>query len=233
MNATVVRLESAAGGEPAGGRVHWRDRAARGAWPSPRPARSRFRPRTRTSRRTTRRERTSRTSRCRAPGFPASTPMFIEQCDGVAPSATGWDPTVDCDLGSVAGARDVGRQRQRHVLGDRPRIAGSGRSRVRARSRTSTASGPPRPTRTTGLPSYTNCQIRVSSNNSAATDRPGVPDDHAPEPLGAGGSDRGEGALRLDDYDHRVDDGHVHARFDPRLAGHEQHGDVHVEQQVA
>src|ERR1700733_5939702 len=30
-------------------------------------------------------------------GFPDSTPMFIEQCDGVSPAATGWDPTSDCD----------------------------------------------------------------------------------------------------------------------------------------
>ena len=33
-------------------------------------------------------------------GFAADTSVYIEQCDGVSPTAIGWDPTTNCDLGS-------------------------------------------------------------------------------------------------------------------------------------
>ncbi len=35
-----------------------------------------------------------------ASGYAPDDQVFIEQCDGVAPTAVGWDPSQNCDLGS-------------------------------------------------------------------------------------------------------------------------------------
>ncbi|MGZ6996560.1 MAG: hypothetical protein ACXVIM_15225, partial [Acidimicrobiia bacterium] len=35
-----------------------------------------------------------------ASGYSAGSQVFIEQCDGTPPTATGWDPTTNCDLGA-------------------------------------------------------------------------------------------------------------------------------------
>lgn len=102
-------------------------------------------------------------------GFPDSTAMFVEVCDGVSPSAQGWDPTLDCDLGSSPGSAasdasgnvtfsstDLNR-RFRPFEGASPQGDFN-------------CLGPSQTDPNNGLTSYTNCQIRVSSNNSAATD---------------------------------------------------------------
>src|SRR6478752_4596952 len=39
-----------------------------------------------------------------ATGFTAGSNIFVEQCDGVAPTTVGWDPSVNCDLGSSPAA---------------------------------------------------------------------------------------------------------------------------------
>jgi hypothetical protein len=102
-------------------------------------------------------------------GFPVSTLMFIEQCDGLAPSAPGWDATVDCDAGSspapvmsTAGgavsflATDLNR-RFRPFEGASPQ-------------QNFNCLGPAQANPNNGLVNWTNCQIRVASSTSAATD---------------------------------------------------------------
>src|SRR5215831_12103918 len=47
-----------------------------------------------------------------ATGFRPGQNVFIEQCDGTAPTAQGWDPTLNCDNGASpppAIADDSGR----------------------------------------------------------------------------------------------------------------------------
>ena len=101
-------------------------------------------------------------------GFPANTPMFIEQCDGTSPTAPGWDPTINCDLGSSPGsamsdgsgavsfsATDLNR-RFRPFEGPSPQ-------------QNFNCLGPAQADPNNGLANYTNCQIRVASNLSAAT----------------------------------------------------------------
>ena len=101
-------------------------------------------------------------------GFPDSTPIYIEQCDGVSPTSPSWDPSQDCDLGSspaavtsstsgavTFSATDVGHRFQPFEDESPEGIFNCLGSAQAAPAN--------------GLPSYTNCQIRVSSDDSALT----------------------------------------------------------------
>lgn len=101
-------------------------------------------------------------------GFPASTPVFAEICDGTPSSAAGWDPTINCDLGSAGSsttsngsgvatfpANDVNK----HV---NPFKGPSPQGFFNC-----IAPGESDPNN--GLPTFTNCQLRVSTNNTAGT----------------------------------------------------------------
>jgi hypothetical protein len=101
-------------------------------------------------------------------GFPPGKLAYIEECDGVAPSAPQWSPTSHCDLGSSPAAAIVSpdgvasfpasdRNRAFHpFVGESPQsifnCTGAGVTAPR-----------------NDLPGYDNCKIRVSTNNSAVT----------------------------------------------------------------
>ncbi len=103
----------------------------------------------------------------RASGFQPDDSVFVEQCDGTPVSDFGWDPTINCDLGSspapaIADAdgnvtfsvSNLNHQ-FRPFKGDSPQ----GLFNCRASGEAATSS----------LPSYTNCKVRLSTNNSIGT----------------------------------------------------------------
>jgi len=103
-----------------------------------------------------------------ASGFAAGRPVFIEQCDGITPSTPNWSPTLNCDPGAspppiIADAQGSAtfpasnpNRAFRPFEGESPQSMFNCMSRQRRAPNNS-------------LPSFTNCQVRVSTNNSAAT----------------------------------------------------------------
>jgi hypothetical protein len=104
----------------------------------------------------------------KASGFTPSTNVFVEQCDGTAPSTAGWDPTINCDLGSSPAA--VASDASGSVTFDAadvnhrftPFKGESPQSLFNCLATGQAAPG-------NGLPNYTNCQVRISSNNTGPT----------------------------------------------------------------
>jgi hypothetical protein len=101
-------------------------------------------------------------------GFTAGRLAYIEQCDGVAPTASQWSPTSHCDLGSSPAAAIVSadgiasfpaseRNRAFHpFVGESPQSIFN-----------CTGAGVTAPHN--DLPSYDDCKLRVSTNNSSVT----------------------------------------------------------------
>lgn len=103
-----------------------------------------------------------------ASGFEPGVNVYIEQCDGTSTSDVFWDPTLNCDLGtspapSVAdasgnvtfGSGDV-NHRFVPFRGESPQGLFD-------------CLGPNDAPTGSGSPSFTNCQVRVSSNNTSVT----------------------------------------------------------------
>jgi hypothetical protein len=103
-----------------------------------------------------------------ATGFAVNTPVFVEQCDGTSPTAPQWSPTEHCDLGSspaaanadASGAVKFDPADSSHAF--YPFVGESPQSIFNCN-----ASGGRTPNN--GLPNFTNCQVRVSTNNSMVT----------------------------------------------------------------
>jgi hypothetical protein len=102
-------------------------------------------------------------------GFPANTPIYVEECDGVAPTSPGWSPTTHCDNQTSGtpitsdGSGNVTFPASNQNSNFIPFPAGlspSGLFNCIAPGQT-----PP----SNGKPSYTNCQLRMSSNDSGVT----------------------------------------------------------------
>ena len=85
------------------------------------------------------------------------------------PTAVGWDPTINCDLGSSPAPVVVRRERERVRSRRATPTTSSARSRARARRASSTASLRTTRRPTTGCRTTGACQVRVSTNNAAAT----------------------------------------------------------------
>ena len=102
------------------------------------------------------------------PGFAATSNVFVEQCDGVAPTAVGWDPTTNCDLGSSpAAAIADGSGNVTFDMTDlnhtfHPFKGASPQGIFNCLSLND-------PSPNNGLTDHRTCKIRVSTNNSAAT----------------------------------------------------------------
>jgi hypothetical protein len=103
-----------------------------------------------------------------ASGLTPGTQAFVEQCDGVAPSAIGWSPTIDCDLGSSPAPVTVDSGGNATFLASSVSHAFTPFKGLSPQSQfnclASNDAG-----LTNGHPNFTNCQVRVSSNNSFAT----------------------------------------------------------------
>ena len=103
-----------------------------------------------------------------ASGFPPNSPVLVEQCDGIPATTPGWDPTLNCDLVSspsaaIADANGVAtfpttdpNRRFTPFKGESPQSIFN-------------CLAPGQASPNNGLPDFTNCKIRVSSNNSAVT----------------------------------------------------------------
>jgi hypothetical protein len=104
-----------------------------------------------------------------ASGFTHGQQVFVEECDGVPSTAPGWSPTIHCDNATspsavtADGSGHVDFPKDDPNFGFTPFPAGvspSGQFNC-------LYSGEPDPGN--GRTSYTNCQLRVSSNNAAST----------------------------------------------------------------
>jgi hypothetical protein len=104
-------------------------------------------------------------------GYPTTLPkpnIFEEICDGTPSTAQGWDPTINCDAGTA------GSSTQPDASGNVSFPASDPNKHVnpfRGESPSGlfncihTGDTPP----ANGLPTFDNCQLRVSSNNTAST----------------------------------------------------------------
>jgi hypothetical protein len=133
-----------------------------------------------------------------ATGFAPTTNVYVEQCDGTAPTAVGWDPTVNCDLGTspapvvADGSGNVSFPTTDPNHAVHPFKGASPQGIFNCLS-------PNDPAISNGLPTSRSCQIRVSTSNSAATTdqvflKIQLPDDDdtvPPAPLKVGISDSG------------------------------------------
>jgi len=101
-------------------------------------------------------------------GLPSQKVVYVEQCDGVAPTDPNWSTTRDCDLGSSPAGAIVSPQGEaRFDVADRnhafhPFVGASPQGLFNC-LRPGAAS--PR----NGLPDFHTCQIRVSSSNGQPT----------------------------------------------------------------
>jgi hypothetical protein len=101
-------------------------------------------------------------------GFTAGANVFIEQCDGIAPTAQGWDPTINCDLGtSPAAAIADGSGNVTFDVADlnhkfTPFKGPSPQGIFNCLSLND-------PSPNNGLPDHRLCKVRLSTNNSAST----------------------------------------------------------------
>ena len=103
-----------------------------------------------------------------ASGYVPGSLVSVEQCDGVDPTTFGWSPTADCDLGSSPAQAIVASDGSvTFPAGDvnHAFVPFKGESPQSLFNCLSAHQVDPN----NGLPSYTNCSLRVSSNNNAAT----------------------------------------------------------------
>lgn len=103
-----------------------------------------------------------------ASGFASGALVYVEQCDGVAPTAPQWSPTANCDLGSspapaIADAHGVAT----FAAADRNRAFRPFAGESPQSMFNCLAPGQRAPAN--GLKSFANCSLRVSTNNAAVT----------------------------------------------------------------
>jgi hypothetical protein len=106
----------------------------------------------------------------KAGGFEPYESVFVEMCNGRPASAADWSPTIDCDLGSSPAAAVADESGVATFAADDPNhslfpFVGPGPQEL-FQCFAAGATGPAR----TGIESYTNCQLRVSTSNTDATD---------------------------------------------------------------
>jgi len=103
-----------------------------------------------------------------ATGFPERTAVYVEQCDGTSPTMLRWSPTEHCDLGSSPAAVYADANCNVTFAASDPKhaffpfVGESPQSLFNC-----LPSGGAAPNN--GLPNFTNCQVRVSSNDADVT----------------------------------------------------------------
>jgi hypothetical protein len=102
-----------------------------------------------------------------ANGFTPLQPVYVEECDGKTPNVGSWNVTLDCDNGRTTPGNDAdGNGNVTFSVGNgfpfTPFKGESPSSLFNCLSPHGAAIG-------NGLTNYTNCQIRVSSNNAGKT----------------------------------------------------------------
>lgn len=104
----------------------------------------------------------------KAKGFEPYANVFIEQCNGRPPSASGWSPTIDCDLGSSPAAAIADANGVATFAADDPNHAlypfvGPGPQEL-FNCLPAKAAAPGN-----GFPDFRDCQLRVSTSNAEGT----------------------------------------------------------------
>jgi hypothetical protein len=103
-----------------------------------------------------------------ATGFRPGSLVYVEQCDGVAPTSANWTPTLNCDIGSSPAAAVVDSRGVATFKADdrnhafHPFVGASPQQVFNC-----VAPGAAAPKNT--LKTFTNCRVRVSSSNAAET----------------------------------------------------------------
>jgi hypothetical protein len=101
-------------------------------------------------------------------GWSRGQPVYVEQCDGVPPTATGWDPAGDCDTETSPAA----------ALGDahgNVSFLSTSHNYAAPVFRGASPQGlfnclsPNQPDPHNGLPTFRTCQLRMSSSNTNPT----------------------------------------------------------------
>jgi hypothetical protein len=101
-------------------------------------------------------------------GYPeAAGSVFIEQCDGVAPSTAGYTPLDHCDAATSPAAVDVGADGLATFPADDLNFGFTPFKGKSPQNKFNCVA--PGETLNNGKPSFENCQIRVSTNNLAVT----------------------------------------------------------------
>ena len=101
-------------------------------------------------------------------GFTAGSQVYIEQCDGVPSSTSGWSPTEHCDLGTspsaviVSAGGTVTFPAGNANFGFTPFKGLSPQGLF-------TCGAPADTDPNDGLPYFENCQVRISTSNTAVT----------------------------------------------------------------
>ena len=103
-------------------------------------------------------------------GFAPQQQVFVEQCDGLSPSTPNWDPTIDCDSGSSPAPVAVSSDGRAVFAADdlnhrfTPFVGSSPQDQFSC-----LPAGAPAGGGGAGMPAYSNCQVRVSTNNATVT----------------------------------------------------------------
>ncbi|MGZ6994588.1 MAG: hypothetical protein ACXVIM_05210, partial [Acidimicrobiia bacterium] len=105
----------------------------------------------------------------KARGFEPYANVFIEQCNGRPPSAENWAPSLDCDLGSAPAAAIADANGVATFAANDPNHAlypfvGPG-PEVLFNCLSAKGASPGN-----GMPDFRDCQLRISTSNTAATD---------------------------------------------------------------
>ena len=103
-------------------------------------------------------------------GFPPNAPnVVVEECDGVPSSAPGWSPTTHCDLATSPSPKPADANGNYTFPANDPNFGFTPFPPGLSPQGLFNCLYQGQPNPNNGRPNYTNCQLRVSSNNSAAT----------------------------------------------------------------
>ena len=103
-----------------------------------------------------------------ASGYEPGVRVFVEQCDGLAPSAPGWTPLEHCDNATAPAAVEVGADGSARFSAKDPNFAFTpftGKSPQGLFN----CLAPGQPSLSNGLPDFFNCRIRVASDTLEVT----------------------------------------------------------------
>jgi hypothetical protein len=104
-------------------------------------------------------------------GFPANAPnVVVEQCDGTNPATTpGWSPNTHCDLATSPSPTSADANGNYTFPANDPNFGFTPFPPGPSPSNLFNCLYPGQTPPANGKPSFTNCQIRVSSNDTAVT----------------------------------------------------------------
>jgi hypothetical protein len=103
-----------------------------------------------------------------ASGFTAGQQVYIEQCDGVPSTSPGWNPTEHCDLGTSPSARTADASGNVTFTANDPNFGFTPFKGLSPQG-LFTCGAPGDTDPSDGIPYFEDCQIRVSTSNTAVT----------------------------------------------------------------